>query len=455
MGITSILLTPLYDSSFYHNYFADDFETIDAEYGTLKDYLSLVKAIHKRGMKIYQDVEMQYVSGHHKWFTQSYQNPKSQYSDYILYADSSNTQPIWFWNVPEFTIHDGSKQKIIMVNMKSDAVKKYTETMLKFWMDPNNDGDFSDGVDGFRLDHMMDNLDNIGLLTNLFETFWNPLLTDLKAENPKLKIIAEQANWASFGHDYFTKTPVDDVFGFRLKFAINSFKKEDIIKVADSTLRYNPKGKQQILFLENHDTNRFASEDGMTIEKNKAAAAIQLLMGNLPLIYYGQELGMQGQKIDFGNVDGNDILVREAFEWDAADDESNLALWYKNTGPWWQKSYIKAFDGISYEEEKQDKNSLWHFYKTLLKLRKQHTAFQNGMYENILNANDKVLSFKRSNVDESIMVFVNLSNEMQRCNVKLSDTVNAKSIYGKTKFQINTNNLSLKLAPFAVEVLKL
>ncbi|RZJ55128.1 MAG: alpha-amylase, partial [Flavobacterium sp.] len=62
LGVTTILLTPLYQSDFYHNYFATDFEKIDPKYGTMKEYAELIKQIHIRKMKVYQDVEMQYVT---------------------------------------------------------------------------------------------------------------------------------------------------------------------------------------------------------------------------------------------------------------------------------------------------------------------------------------------------------------------------------------------------------
>ena len=67
LGITSILLLPLYDADCYHNYFANDFDKIDAEFGTMKDYLALVKEVHRRGMKIHLDMETQYVSEKHLW----------------------------------------------------------------------------------------------------------------------------------------------------------------------------------------------------------------------------------------------------------------------------------------------------------------------------------------------------------------------------------------------------
>ncbi len=93
-----------------------------------------------------------------------------------------------------------------MVNLDNKAVQAYNYQLFKFWMDPNHDGKFDDGVDGFRLDHMMDNLDNLNRLPHLFTTFWNPLLGKLRNINPEIKIVAEQANWASFGVDYLKDT---------------------------------------------------------------------------------------------------------------------------------------------------------------------------------------------------------------------------------------------------------
>ena len=62
LGVTSILLLPLYESDYYHNYFPNDFEKIDPRFGSKEDYLSLVKAIHSRDMKIYMDMEIHYVT---------------------------------------------------------------------------------------------------------------------------------------------------------------------------------------------------------------------------------------------------------------------------------------------------------------------------------------------------------------------------------------------------------
>src|SRR3546814_16273441 len=78
--------------------------------------------------------------------------------------------------------------------MKSPALKAYFEKFFLDWTDPNGDGDFSDGVDGFRLDHMMDDLDDKHILTNLFDDFWKPIFAKVRATNPKATFIAEQSD---------------------------------------------------------------------------------------------------------------------------------------------------------------------------------------------------------------------------------------------------------------------
>lgn len=450
LGVTSILLTPLYQSDFYHNYFATDFEKIDPEYGSMDDYIALVKDIHRRGMKIYQDVEMQYVTHEHPWYGSSFSNPASPYSKYIYYDDSLNQKPFFFYNIPEFTTYNNLKQKIAVVNMNDPAVRQYTYDVLNFWVDPDKDGKFDDGVDGFRLDHMMDDLDNFKKLPNLFKNFWTPVLTDLKKTNPKLTIIAEQANWFSLGREYFREANVDWVFAFYLSWAIEKMDKKELLKAADTTLTNNPKGKDQIVFVENHDTRRLASVKGMTKEKLKAAAALNLLLGGVPLIYYGQELGMKGKQMK-GMTDGNDIPIREAFEWNASAVGDGMAFWYKDTGPWWDSTNVKPFDGISLEEEQKDSNSLWNYYRKIIQLKKSSPAFAMGTYSAVQNENDKVFSFLRSSDKEQVLVVVNLSDGKEQTNINLKDK-SAVNMLSRTTEKTDSNGLLVSLNPYEVKI---
>jgi glycosidase len=455
LGVTAILLTPLYESVYYHNYFATDFYRIDPRYGTMADYLKLVKEVHRRHMKIYLDMETQYVASDHIWFKNSYQNPRSRYTDYLLYTDKSNSKFISIvGGSGNFTGYDGVTRKLATVNLDNKAVQQYNYKLFKFWTDPNHDGKFDDGVDGFRLDHMMDNLDNTNRMPHLFATFWTPLLTKLRKINPKIKIVAEQAQWASFGMDNLKAGNVDRVFAFRLAFAIRNFNKTELEKAADSTFLQTPADKQQVVFIENHDMPRFASVEKSDPGRLRIGAALNLLMGGVPSIYYGQELGMTGTHAEFGPTDANDIPDRQAFEWYKSDAGPGMVYWYKN-GPWWTKSNTDIpNDGISLQEEKNDPNSLWNFYTKMIALRKNTPLLTYGTYKNLNNDNDKVFSFERYKGNRKIVVMVNLSDKPQSVNINGLDgrniTINKK--FGNATAVIALGNIVVDLPGFTVGV---
>lgn len=456
LGVTAILLTPLYQSMYYHNYFATDFYKIDPRYGTMADYLRLIKELHRRHMKFYMDMETQYIASDNLWFKDSYKNPSSKYSDYIFYTDKTNAKPISIVaGITDFTGYDGVTRKLIMVNLNNKHVQQFNYDLFKFWVDPNHDGKFDDGVDGFRLDHMMDNLDNANRLPHLFTTFWRPLLTKLRAINPKIKIVAEQAEWGSFGMDNLKAGSVDRVFAFRLAFAIRNFNKKELMEVADSTFLETPPNKQQVVFIENHDMQRFADAVKGDPGKLRIGCTLNLLMGGVPSIYYGQELGMKGNKGNFGMTDANDIPDRQAFEWYKNDEGAGMAYWYKN-GPWWAHYNTNIpNDGISLEEEKDDPESLWNFYRKIIILRKNNSVITTGTYISVANNNDHVFSYMRYNGRQKIVVVVNLSAQKQDVTVDISPGNKASivALMG-TRPVMEGNKFRLSLSKFGVNVVK-
>lgn len=450
LGDTSILLTPLYESAFYHNYFAADFEKIDPKYGTMADYLKLIKEIHRRGMKFYMDMETQYVTEDSNWWKEAYGNPKSPYSNYILWDDKENKKPSTIvFNLTGLKGYDSVTRKITTANLNSDASKAYNLKLFSYWLNPNGDGKFDDGVDGFRLDHMMDDLDNKGRLPHLFDTFWTPLLAKLRAVNPKIKIVAEQANWFSLGHEYLQNAGVDRVFGLRLCFAIRSFDKKLLLANADSTLAMLPPGKQQVVFIENHDVPRFSYGVKGDLAKLKVDAAFNLLMGGIPGIYYGQELGMTGTSANFGATDANEIPDRQAFEWYKSDTGKGMALWYKQTGPWKdQFNDDKPNDGISLEEERGDPNSLWNYYRQMIAIRKANPAFIEGTYKTVSNDHEHVFSFIRKSAGQTILVVINLWDKT--ADAVIDANGNAVNIIGDARPVLKDGKLAVSLPPFGV-----
>ncbi|MEO6850157.1 MAG: alpha-amylase family glycosyl hydrolase, partial [Mucilaginibacter sp.] len=342
----------------------------------------------------------------------------------------------------------------------SDKVQEYNYKLFKSFVDPGNNGNFYEGVDGFRLDHMQDDLDGKGRLTNLFEVFWGPLIGRLKEVNPHLNFVAEQANWGSYGYEYLKKGHVDRVFAFNLQKAISSFDKANLIKAAHCTFNRMPTGKQQIVFIENHDMPRFSTEVQHDPGKLRVGAVLNLFIGGVPAIYYGQELGMTGAggNNKFGITDGNDIPQREAFEWNKSDSGQGMTLWYKDTGPWWDQTNLKPDDGISLEEEKDDPNSLYNFYRSLLHIRKSHVALGTGRFKNLENDNPEVFSFTRYHSKKAVVVVVNLSGELQSVTITLEKSnfsTGFVSLYGKLNFSMASGQLSGELSPYSIDILEL
>ena len=108
---------------------------------------------------------------------------------------------------------------------------------------------------------------------------------------------------------------------------------------------------------------------------------------------------MTGASGKFGGTDANEIAAptRQAFEWYKSDQGKGMAYWYKVKGPWKdQYNEDKPNDGISLEEEERnDPNSLWNFYRTMIKLRQSNSTLIKGGYKVLVNDNDKVYSFER------------------------------------------------------------
>jgi glycosidase len=156
--------------------------------------------------------------------------------------------------------------------------------------------------------------------------------------------------------------------------------------------------------------NRFASEVGGDARKERIGAALNVLLKGIPLIYYGQEIGMKGRQSNAWGSDANDIPVREAFEWTDKDDGPGSATWYRETGPWWTDRYARDDDGISVEEEEPDPNSLLSFYRRLLALRHARPELLFGDERIIATDRQDVLAVLRTTTAHASLLLVNLAD---------------------------------------------
>jgi alpha-amylase len=315
--------------------------------------------------------------------------------------------------IPTFPTYDARKIDVASVNLSDPEVQTFFRKWFVSWVDPHGDGSCKDGVDGFRIDHMMDDLDSKGKIKNLFATFWGPIFGAVRTVSPHVKVIAEQADWG-YGENWLTRGGVDMVFAFPLRKAIVSFDKSAIYQAIRETTAKTPAGKGQLTFIENHDVNRFGSEVKGNRPKEKVGAALDVLLPGIPLIYYGQELGMLGKQSTAWGSDANDIPVREAFRWARDLQAPGSAIWYQGSQPWWNDRFNRTGDGISVEEESNDSGSLLSFYRTLLAIRAGRSELQMGRPTLLCESAPTVVCLVRTWGRARSLIIVNLAETPSR-----------------------------------------
>ena len=426
LGITTISLSPIYQSDFYYNLYAGNLEKIDTKYGTFKEYRDLIQAVHRNKMKLYQEVDLQYVNAKHLWFTDSYKNTKSTYSSYIYYTDLKNDKPIYLTGIASSV-----NEKAVAVNLKNAKVKEYYNQVLKYWADPDKDGNYNDGVDGFRIIDVQDKIDDSGKTGGQLKDFYNPLFSNLKKVNPNILLVAETSNSKSFGLDLYNKANADVVMSSKFRESILSFDKNKIRVAADSLFLKTTADKYPAVFIEDVNTTRLTSLPGMNAGKLKIAAALNFLLGGMPCIYYGQELGMKGEAPATGtNVD----------------------------------KILETLDVSSVEKEQKDANSLWNYYKQLIRMKKLQPAIALGTYKEVVISNNNVLSFTKTYIDketatfEQALIMINLSGENQAVSLSNDNDLRidlAKLILGTPNAEFQKHTKDVVLTPYAVQVWRL
>ena len=422
LGVTTLLLLPVVESPFYHNYFPTDYDAIDPEYGRMDDWIAFVRAAHAESLKVVMDMETQYATTGHPWLDDAWRNPASPYADFVAWTDSAHENVLGFYGIdtaePTISFWPDRRSAIVHLDLRSDSVRAWTARYFAFWADPNGDGLLDDGVDGYRMDHIMDDLDNRGVFTDLYDGFWKPVFDGARAVNLGLFIVGEQADWASFGDDMMARSTADAAFGFGVRFTLADLLRPGanpdsaatrFAGVVNATLARTPPGKFQVTFLENHDTSRWASEmagDGRLL---RMGAVLQFTLPGVPSIYYGQELGLPGLQGKWG-FDANDIPIREAFPW-TADADSN-ATWYGEDGPWGDMSIYRtgAADSLTLTVQRADSSSIWHQYRRLVAWRKARIEWRKGSFVPLPTGSESILAFARESGADRTVVIANLSD---------------------------------------------
>ncbi len=366
LGVTAIWLMPIHPSPTYHGYDVADYFDVNPDYGTMADMVALVEAAHQRGIRVIIDLVVNHMADDHPIFQEAYANPDSPYAGWFVWLDEAHTQYQGFAglrDMPEFN-HDDPE------------MFAYVVEIARFWLDLDGDGDYRDGVDGFRCD----------VASGVPLSTWQALREEIRGLNPEALLLGEVwergvrdlVPWYDDAFDALFAYPFyHDVAGHQdvnldsLLAGVEGPDMLDITLMGEAKLL--PAGYQIVRFVNNHDNNRLMSEVGLDWARARTAATFYLTLPGTPMIYYGEEIGMPGEK---GGGDPYwDEYRREPMDWYAAEGGLGLTTWFRppdrHNGP---------DDGISVEEQRADPASLLNHYRALIALRQAHPALQSGAF---------------------------------------------------------------------------
>ncbi len=404
LGVDTLWLMPIYPSPSSHGYDVTDYTAVNPQYGTLEDLQGLVEAVHARNMRLILDFVPSHLSSDHPFFQDAYANPDSPYSDWFVWTNKAHTQYAGFAgsaSMPRF-------------NHYNPEVVRYLSEAALFWLDLDGDGDYTDGVDGFRVDNA----------TFPPAEFFYALRHAVKEANPDALLLGEA--WVTSPSDlgHFFENQFDALFDFPLYALLEgnqNFNADGLLAgksspallnvlFQDEAKSYPPEGIA-VRFVSNHDTNRVATEVEGDPARERLAIAFLAALPGPPLVYYGEEIGMYGQK---GGPPYWDNYRREPMDWYAAEKGPGQTTWFRPPDDW-----NKPDDGISVEEEDANAASLLNFYRRVLKLRREMPVLRSGEMQ-ILSlevGGPGPWGMLRGAGDEAVLALFNFGTEAQEMTI--------------------------------------
>lgn len=418
LGITAVYLNPIFPSAAYHGYQHGDASRVNHRLGTEADFLGFVAAAHSRGMKVYLDYVAYGISEDSVWFKSAHGNPDSEYSQWLAFTNPERTK----YKSHTYKTWNGESLGFIHWNLDNPGPVSLVTQWARKWLDPDGKGDTSDGIDGYRLDHIYASAPE-GWGATI--SFWQTWATSLQTTKPDVFIFGEPGDWKNLGTDLLTPTGFDAViakpFEFAARDALASGSAAGLYAAMNATLAAIPDGKTLIAELNDHDSDRLASVVDGSVPKCKLAAAILLTQPFPPNIYSGDEIGMLGKKGNFGG-DANDIPMREPFKWNAVAGPPMSNYFRLNTGAY-EHRYERDNDGRSVEEQMAVPGSLLEEFKALIAIRKKSPALRRGRYAAVTSPDMHIWSFLRTDPEacQTVLVAMNLCGEEVSTTLNLQD----------------------------------
>ena len=429
LGATAIWMNPVFPSPAYHGYQHGAADTINPWFGTEQDFTDLLTDANSRGIEVYIDFVVYGISRLSTWYQDAFANPGSQYDDWLAFTNGSNTSSQGY----SFSTWNGDSVGFTHWDLRTPEASDLVTSWALKWLDPNGDDDFSDGVAGYRLDHVWVNYGSgpDGWGYNL-DDFWADWHAALRAKNPGVFTFAEQHNWGSHGGELLPQfdAAMTKPFEFAARDALRFEDAGPLIFQMEQTINSLPAGiGTYVAIIGDHDVDRLATAIGAdspaTIGRLEAAAAVLMLQPFPPIVYYGDEIGMTGWKGNYGS-DANDIPMREPFKWNAVEG-APMSRYHLLNGPATANQFSGDNDGRSVEE--QQTSGPLDAHRELIAQRRAHVALRRGSYDAVDASSASVWAFLRryeqgeapiADATQALLCVVNLAGSPRVTTLDLS-----------------------------------
>ncbi|HEY3039848.1 MAG TPA: alpha-amylase family glycosyl hydrolase [Pyrinomonadaceae bacterium] len=420
LGVTALWLTPWYDNwngvnncdkpwcpnTYYHGYHAIDYYAVEDRFGDLATLRELVEKAHASGLKIVQDQVANHVGSRHPWLRDS---PRDNWFHGTLaqhavnrFRNSALLSP--HANQEEFrnTIDGWFNDDLPDMNQEEPEVARYEIQNALWWIGMT-------GLDAIRQD----------TIQYMPRSFIRDLSNALHRQYPRMWMVGEvferdaaQTSFFIGGHTGWdgVDTKLDSVFDFPLwNASLLAFTNKAPMRALRDQLKYDalyPDPLRITTFANNHDTPRFMSLDGATLEGAMMHIAFTLSVRGVPQLYYGEEIAMEGK-----------------------EDPDN------------RRDFPGGFPGDSHNAfaaagRKPGEQRMYEWTRQWIRLRAEHSAIRQGRLIDLFYDDDAYV-FARQDRSETVIVAFNRSGQEKKVTVPagaigLRDGADLSALIGTT-----------------------
>ena len=386
LGADCVWLMPVAESPSYHGYDVTDYYKVEPDYGTNDEFKAFVAAAHRHKIEVLVDLVLNHTSSEHPWFKEALQDTAAPHRNWYRWsttpANNWHKSPVrneyyfgLFWSgMPD-------------LNYENPAVLDEMKRIARFWLDSMH-------VDGFRLDAVRHLVEAGNEVSNTPGT--HAVLRDfgqyVRTIAPQSYTIGEVWDNPDVILTYYPDQ-LDAYFAFPISEAlidaVKTGKAGGLIATVEQFQRAVP-AYRFAPFQRNHDQTRTMTALGNDTLGAKLAVTILMTLPGVPFIYYGEEIGMTGDKPD--------ERLRTPMQWTATSRGFT-------TGKAWE--ILQADTLTANVAAEEHKGSLLALYRSLIRRRAQDPALRDAPLEPVETGNESVIAYTRGH----LLVVANLGKQ--------------------------------------------